>query len=363
MPLLTDLPTTTAAGDAGHAAGHNATNTRVNDVAATVNARVAEAPLSLLDPRVAAVLDGTGDQAAKIATAIGLLPATGGHIYQPPGILRTSAISLDRPVRWEGAGDQAATIKAASGFTGTLFTISGTAPFSRVSDVCLDGGGSALKLILVTSARTRLDHLHLTAQAGAAGAAIHYNGTDAVTASAHAGQMTDIRILSCTGYGVFLQGFAYDNEFHNLWVGSCNVGVRIENTDCSFANLHVWGSTGSGVEVRGAGNRFTNVYLETNGSHGIDCFNAHRTKIANGSIWKNQGQGVNVSTSDRVSMIGLNIYDQGTNGVNGSNSLHCKVIGCDFYDDTGSAQTQDRPVVTTGTSDKWIITNNTFLTT
>lgn len=323
---------------------------------------VVEAPLSLKDPRVGCVLDGTGDESAKVATAISLLPAAGGHIYHPPGILRTGAISFDRPVRWEGAGEKASVIKAKSAFAADLVTVSAAAPWSRISDVGLDGGGSALNLITITTARTKLDHLHLTAQAGSSGSAIYFNGTDADTASAHAGQMSDIRILSCGGYGVFLKGFAYDNEFSNLWIGSCNVGMRIENTDCFFSNLHVWGSTGSGVELRGGNNRLTNVYIETNGSHGIDCFNAPRTKIANGSIWKNQGQGINVSTSDRVSMIGLNIYDQGSNGINGANSLYGQVIGCTFYDDTGSAQTQDRPIATTGTSDKWIIVDNVMLT-
>jgi hypothetical protein len=33
-----------------------------------------------------------------------------------------------------------------------------------------------------------------------------------------------------------------------------------------------------------------------------------------------------------------------------------------MYDDTGSAQTQDRPVVTTGTSDSWVITSNVIRT-
>lgn len=320
--------------------------------------RVVEAPLSLLDPRVGCTLDGTGDQASKIATAIGLLPTAGGHIYQPPGILRTSAISFNRPVRWEGAGDQASIIKAASGFAGTLLSITSAAPFSRVSDVALDGGGSATVLILVASARTRLDHLHLTAAAGSTNAALLFDGVS-TSASAHAAQVSDVRILGCAGYGVYLQGFAYDNEFVNLWVGTCNVGVRIENSDCFFSNLHVWGCTGAGVAVRGPNNRFSNVYIETNGSHGFDVFNSPRTTISNGSIWKNQGQGISLSgTSDRCRAMGLTIYDQGFNGINGADCSFGQVIGCSFYDDTSSAQTQDRPVVTTGTADNWIITGN-----
>ena len=40
---------------------------------------VVEAPLSLTDPRVGCTLDGTGDESAKVATAIALLPAAGGR--------------------------------------------------------------------------------------------------------------------------------------------------------------------------------------------------------------------------------------------------------------------------------------------
>lgn len=320
--------------------------------------RISEAPLSLLDPRVGCVLDGTGDQASKVSTAIGLLPSTGGHIYQPPGTLRTSAITFDRPVRWEGAGDQASTIKAAAGFTGSLLTISSAAPFSRISDVQISGGGEATKLVVVASARTRLDHLHLTAQAGTSGAAIHFNGVS-TSASSHAGQTSDVRILDCAGYGILLQGFSYDNEFVNLWIGNCNVGIRYENTNGFFTNTHVWGSIGNGVELRDGNHRFVNCYIETNGGSGLNLFNAPRVRISNCNIWKNQGQGVSLSgTSDRFSAIGCLIYDQGGNGIQGTDCLYGQVIGCTFYDDTSSTQSQDRPVVTTGTADSWIVTGN-----
>jgi hypothetical protein len=259
--------------------------------------QVAEAPLSLLDPRVGCVLDGTGDQAAKVATAISLLPATGGHIYQPPGTLRTSAITFTRPVRWEGAGDQAAVIKAASGFTGDLLTVSSSAPFSRVHDVGFDGAGSALRLIKVASARTLL--------------------------------------------------------------GSCNVGIRVENTNCFFTNTHIWGCTGNGVELRDGNHLFSNCYVETNGGSGFNLFNAPRVRLSNCNIWKNQGQGVSLSgTSDRFSAVGCLIYDQGGNGIQAADCQFGQIVGCTFYDDTTSTQSQDRPVVTTGTADNWIVTSN-----
>jgi hypothetical protein len=320
--------------------------------------RVVEAPLSLLDPRVNCVLDGTGDQASKVATAISLLPSAGGHIYQPPGVLRTSAISFDRPVRWEGAGDQASTIQAPAGFTGTLMTITSSAPYSRISDVQIAGGGSATKLLLVASARTRLDHLHMTGQAGTSGAAIHFNGVS-TSASAHAGQVESVRIVDCGGYGVWLQGFSYDNEFNNLWIGSCNVGIRYENTNGFFTNTHVWGCTGSGIELRDGNHLFSNCYVETNGGSGFNLFNAARCRLSNCNIWKNQGQGVSLSgTSDRFSAVGCLIYDQGGNGIQAADCQFGQVIGCTFYDDTTSTQSQDRPVVTTGTADNWIITSN-----
>jgi hypothetical protein len=324
--------------------------------------RVNEAPLSLLDPRVACVLDGTGDQASKVATAVSLLPSTGGHIYQPRGTLRTSAITFDRPVRWEGAGDQASTIQAAAGFTGTVMTVSSTAPYSRVSDVQIAGGGSATYLLRVASARTRLDHLHFTGQDTTGGAAIHFDGVSSV-ASAHAGQMTDIRIIDCDGYGVWLQGFSYDNEFHNLWIGNCNVGIRYENTNGMFTNTHVWGCLSNGVELRDGNHLFSNCYVETCVGSGFNLFNAPRVRLSNCNIWKNQGQGASLSgTSHRFAVVGSLIYDNGGNGVQAADCLHGQVIGNQFYDDTGSAQTQDRPVVTTGTSDHWTIVGNTMVT-
>lgn len=325
-------------------------------VAATTGiVRVSEAPLSLLDPRVGAVLDGTGDQAAKIATAVSLLPSTGGHIYQPPGTLRiTTAVNFDRPVRWEGAGHQASIIKAGSGFTGTMLTVDGG--WSRISDVQIDGGFNSARLIEVSSTRNQFDNLHFTASTGEA---MHFAGTSSSDA-AHANQISNARVLNCSGTGIYLQAFAYDQEFENVWVGTCNVGMRIENGDCFFSNLHVWGCTGNGVEVRGHNNRFVNAYVETNGGHGFDIFNSTRTTVGTGSYaWKNQGHGVNISgTSNYTRVIGSNLYDNGQNGVNGSDAQFCQVIGCQFQDDTASAQTQDRPIATTGTADNWIITSN-----
>ena len=324
--------------------------------------QVREGPLSLLDPRVNCALDGTGDEAAKVATAISLLPATGGHIYQPPGILRTSAISFDRPVRWEGAGTAASTIKAASGFTGALVTITSDAPHSHISNVQVAGGGSAAQLIVVASARTLLSHLYLTATgAGTNGAAIYFNGVSS-SASAHAAQVSNVRILSCAGYGVFLKGFAYDNEFSNLWIGDCVVGVRSENTNTFYSNLHVWGCSSSGVELRSGVEQFVNAYIETNAGSGFNLFNAPRVRISNSNIWKNTLHGILATSSDRLQVSNCLIYDNGTNGVNGVDSLHGHVTDCQFYDDTSSSNSQDRPVVTTGTSDRAVIALNTMMT-
>ena len=341
---------------------HNTDNARLGTVETALTV-VREAPLSLKDPRVGCALDNGGDESAKVATALSLLPAAGGHIYHPPGILRTSAISFDRPVLWQGAGDQASVIKASLGFTGTLVTIGPSAPYSRMSDVAIAGGGSAAQLLSIGVARVRLANLELSATGtGTNGAALYFNGTDAATASPHAIQCDNIRIINCDGIGLFLRGFAYDNEFTNLWIGSCLTGIRLENTNTFFTNTHVWGSTGNGIEVRSGLQFFENCYVETNGSSGFNIFNAPNVKIANTDIWANGVHGVYVESSDRFSMIGGIIYDQGSNGINGVNTQHGKVIGVDFYDVTSSSRSQDRPIVTTGTSDKWIVMGNTMLT-
>lgn len=335
----------------------------VGEPPAVVHFSVREAPLSLQDPRVACNLDNSGDESAKVATAISLLPETGGHIYHPPGILRTGPIEFDRPVRWEGAGCQASEVKAKSGFTGTLMTISSDAPFSRIHDVAVTGGGSAVIGIEVKSARTQLDNLYMTGfAAGTNGSAIHLHGISS-GASAHAAQVTNVRILSCAGYGIFGHGFSYDCEFTQVWIGSCGVGVRYENTNAFFNNCHFWGCTGNGVELRDGNHLFSNCYSETNGGSGFNLFNAPRCKITNCNIWKNTGAGiVGSGTSERLSVMGSNIYDNGTFGVQGTNLLHGIVMGNSFYDDTSSANSQDRPIQTSGTSDKWIIVGNTFLT-
>jgi hypothetical protein len=324
-----------------------------------IGIRVNEAPLSLTDPRVGAVLDGTGDQIAKVNTALGLLPSRGGKIYQPPGILRVlSGIVLSKSVQWEGAGDQASCIKAGPGLTGTLFQVSSSAPFSHVHDLQLDGSAVATKLLHVASARTRLSNLHINGGAGGAGSAgLWFHGVSS-GASAHAAQVENVRVIDCGTYGVYLQGFSYDCEFVNLWVASCDVGIRAENTNGFFTNTHVWGCVGSGVELRDGNHLFQGCYVETCGGSGLNLFNAHRVKIANSNIWKNQGQGVSLATSDRCSVIGSNIYDNGGDGVRIADSLLAQIIGNTFYDDTSSTQTQDVAVRMTGTSDEAVIAGN-----
>lgn len=319
---------------------------------------VREGPLSLKDPRVGAALDGS-NEAAKLTAATALLPAGGGEILVPPGVLGLgSEVTLPANVSLTGTGLLGSSIRPAGGYTGRLLS---TGVAARVSHLNFDGLSTAGTLLTVRGARTMLSQLYL--QNGAADG-IEFVGTSAGT-SAHAAKVTDVNIIGCAGRGVMITSFAYDQQFSNVWIGQCNVGLRTQDSAGVFTNLHVWGCTGNGVEVRGEHNRFMNVYLETNGAggtgSGIDIFNITNTRVIGGALWKNNTVGANVSTANRTLLQGLAIYENNTNGVSGANSLYCQVVGNQFHDIATPAR-QDRPIVTSGTSDWWIVAQNVMRT-
>lgn len=56
--------------------------------------------------------------------------------------------------------------------------------------------------------------------------------------------------------------------------------------------------------------------------------------------------------------MGLEIHENGESGIRGGDSGLCQVIGNQIYSDSTTTRRQDRPIVTVGTSDNWIISNN-----
>ncbi|WP_425846757.1 right-handed parallel beta-helix repeat-containing protein [Micromonospora sp. DT15] len=317
---------------------------------------VREAPLSLRDPRVGCRLDGS-DESDKVTTALNLLPAGGGEIFQPVGALGLgSEVRFPTSVTWTGENIGAAIIQPAPGYTGRLVS---SGKYNQISNVHFYGMQTSNVLLTVRGPRSTFHHLHF----GNSGShAIEFLGKDADT-SAHANKITDINIEDCLGVGILVNKVAYDNEFLNVWVGECQTGLRLLDSACFFDNLHVWGCRGNGVELREPAHRniFQNVYLESNGTSGTgsgaDLRQVWGTQFIGGRLWRNATNGIEVSSSGRTRIMGLDIHDNGANGILGRDADLCQVIGNQFYDDA-TPRRQDRPIVTVGTSNNWIVTNN-----
>lgn len=333
-----------------------ALTTTVPTPAAAATAEVVEGPLSLQDPRVGCLLDGS-DEAAKLTQAFTLLPPAGGELYLPPGTLGLGAeVTLPPNVSLSGANIGASVIRPSAGYTGRLISTGG---FNRISHLQFDGQGRSDVLLTIRMPRSMFSHLHLR---NSRTHAIEFVGT-AASSSAHANKITDINIEDCVGYGIFVHAWAYDNEFLNTWIGECQVGIRLQDGACFFDNLHVWGCRGNGVELRTNAHRniFQNVYIETNGTsgtgNGVDAWQVTGNQFIGGRLWKNMSHGIAVTASPRTRLIGLDIHENGADGVHGRDSQYCQVIGNQFYD-LPTPTRQRRPIVTTGSSNYWIVTNN-----
>ncbi|MEU7918478.1 right-handed parallel beta-helix repeat-containing protein [Micromonospora zamorensis] len=323
----------------------------------TGSAVVREAALSLRDPRVGCLLDGS-DEAAKVAVALSLLPTEGGEIFQPVGRLGLgSEVQFPTSLTWTGENIGAAIIQPAPGYTGRLIS-SGT--YNQISNVHFYGKRTSGVLLTVRRPRSTFHHLHFS---NSGSHAIEFVGTGEST-SAHGNKITDVNIEDGVGIGIFVNAWAYDNEFLNVWVGECQTGLRLHDGACMFDNLHVWGCVGSGVELRNSANRniFQNVYLESNGTggtgNGADLWQVWGNQFIGGRLWRNASNGIGVFSSGRTRIMGLDIHENGESGIRGGDSGLCQVIGNQIYSDSTASPRQDRPIVTVGTSNNWIVSNN-----
>lgn len=91
-------------------------------------ARVNEGPLSLLDPRVGCLLDGS-DEGAKLSDAVAMLPTNGGKLFHPGGTLGLSSFEL--------LNRQSVTIEGVGRASKVAPVGAGTAPTVKVTD-CRD---------------------------------------------------------------------------------------------------------------------------------------------------------------------------------------------------------------------------------
>ncbi|MEU7779831.1 right-handed parallel beta-helix repeat-containing protein [Micromonospora parva] len=318
---------------------------------------VREGALSLRDPRVGCLLDGS-DEAAKVEVALKLLPQEGGEIFQPVGRLGLgSEVTFPTGLTWTGENIGAAIIQPAPGYTGRLVS---SGIYNQISNVHFYGRRTSGVLLTIRAPRSTFHHLHFS---NSGSHAIEFVGTAEAT-SAHANKITDINVEDCVGIGIFVNAWAYDNEFLNVWIGECATGLRLHDGACFFDNLHVWGCVGNGVELRNSGHRntFQNVYLESNGTggtgNGVDLWQVWGNQFIGGRLWRNASNGIGVFSSGRTRIMGLEIHENGESGIRGGDSGLCQVIGNQIYSDSTTTRRQDRPIVTVGTSDNWIISNN-----
>jgi len=278
-----------------------------------------------------AVGDGVTDDTAAIHAAISAAGAAGGGVVWLVGTFLVTGLTVSsNNVHIRGAGRHATTIKShASIGSNPVLTIDGQ--YCSVRSLTLNGNSLGASLLYLKRSRFVADDLYCM---NSATHGIRVAGTAGNTA--HAGQFTNIYVIACAGNGVFLDAYAYDTEFTNLWVGQCGVGVRAQDGALFFENLHVWGCTGNGVEVRANASRFSNVYLESNGGRGIDIFNCSNISVIGGVLWKNGGAGATCNTANRNRFVGLGVYDNTGAGISINPGNYNQITGCNFFDDQGT---------------------------
>jgi hypothetical protein len=325
-----------------------------DDTQTALNARVAKGELVFNAADYGVTADGTTNDAPAIIAALAAMPATGGVLLLPDGTIRVgTAITVTKPIRITGAGPLATVLRAAAGFTGQMLTLNAWGACLENLTVRGDNGTGNASGVLVTASRCWLSNLSF--EACVTGLAFTH-----ATNLCHANKVKDVYLLNCTGVSVNIGTNAYDNMFQNLWIGQSGgaAGLYIGNDNCFFSNLHVWGCTSDGVQVRGNHNRIANAYIETNGGDGIDAFGKKDLLLANCYFWDNGAAGVNLQDMQHVGVSNCTFHNNTGPGINGGGTSNLvTVTGSRFYDDQAT-KTQPRPVTTTGTCDLWVLTGN-----
>lgn len=290
--------------------------------------------------------DNSTDDTSAIQAAIDAAEADGGGmVYFPQGIYLTTGNTIDSTgVHLVGAGLNAAIIKTHSSTTGATVTISNG--YCGIRDILFNGNKAS-----ATSAGSLI---HLSAGSRCTFARLYLHdgngigieiGTSA-SPTPHASRWSDIFVIDMDDVGVFIKANGYDAQFSNLWIGQCggSAGLRCEAGANFFSNLHIWGGTGDGVELRSDENRLSNVYIENNAVNGLDIFNAKYNTIIGGNIELSASHGANISgTSDRNIFADLEVFNNGVDGIRISAGNYTIISACNFYDYQGT-KTQDRPI-------------------
>lgn len=220
--------------------------------------------------------NGTTDDSAAIVASIGLLGASGGVVYLPPGsyllngatvLALTTAGTVLR-----GAGAENTKIIIGSGFSGAS-AVSITSYNCQVRDLSINGASSTTTSnpvadgIRVTGVRrAKVDRCYF---ANINGWAINVASTNANGSSnAFGTQISQVYMNTCAGtvrfHGDTAQTYAMNCQVSNLQSyqggvttgGSANLdGIRIEDSwDVLVSNAIVWMASGTGSSLNVVGN-------------------------------------------------------------------------------------------------------------
>lgn len=220
-----------------------------------------------------AVGDGVANDAAAIATAIGLIGSTGGVLYFPPGnylINSGTGFTLSNPITVQGAGTGASSVRIGASFTGSsLFSV--TQDDVTFEAITIRGDSTTTTSNPVTIGVTATGVLSFKVLnckfQWINGYAIKALGT--ATNTLHGGMIDNVKIQSCAG-GVWVKSdttntaanFMISNLFTRFTGvnsgGSANLDcLRIEDSwDVLVQNAITWmnattGGTGAALRVRG----------------------------------------------------------------------------------------------------------------
>lgn len=304
---------------------------------------------------------------AAVQAAVDSLGVTGGNVRIRRGTAPydfTDQVTVANQyieISGEGNGTQ---IRWATGGTYTGKYFFKTQAYGRVSNMLLNGNAAAVTGgggVWGYGARLAIDHLYVQDfdQDG-----VHLEGTSSVL-TAHAADLDHLRIISCGGYGLYIGAFAFDVSITRAWVATSNVGVYLGGGTTSVTDLHTWGHTTVGCQVRSHGNRLVNSYFDSNGTYGVDLLNANENLIEGSDIFESgfisTAAGISVAgTSTRTRIIGNVFRDNTGPGIDLAGTAGNTIIDGNQFRDTQGTKTQTYAAQSGSSTTSTLIANNSM---
>ena len=185
-------------------------------------------------------------------------------------------------------------------------TINGITTFTAGGTNTLGGG------ILVNGGRVWLDTVYLTGMA-----------EDGITNQGGIGtKYSSVEIIGCGGTGLNITTaangngtYATDNDLTSVWIGSCGLGISVNEGGTLVQGAHVWGSQGDGIYLNSDSIRVVGCYSETNGGWGLNVNGRRGCIISSNDVWSNglayttstQRGGINLGGTSNSNVVANNV--------------------------------------------------------